>query len=189
MVDDLALGGAHGAVGAHDVLHGDDVELRARELARAALVMHVALIGAVGGAAELGHGGAALRLRVRVGDDRGGDRVLMVSGHGERDVLPAREVRRCRRDLVHGVLARLEGLRQRHAAALVGGELGELDGVGVAVRHGDGVAVRIEDLEGEAGERHGLPGLGVLLHDLDAGADRLVVQDVAQLRAVRHLLG
>ena len=90
---------------------------------------------------------------------------------------------------MHGVLARLEGFRQRHAAALVGGELGELDGVGVAVRHGDGVALRIEDLEGEAGEQHGLPSLGVLLHDLDAGADRLVVQDVAQLRAVRHLLG
>ena len=79
VVDDLALGGAHGAVGAHDVLHGDDVELRAGELARAALVMHMALIGAVRGAAALGHGGAALRLLVRVGDDRGGDRVLMVA--------------------------------------------------------------------------------------------------------------
>ena len=79
MVDDLALGGVHGAVGAHDILHGDDVELRTRKLARAALVMHVALIGAVRGAAALGHGGAALCLRVRIGDDRGGDRVLMVA--------------------------------------------------------------------------------------------------------------
>ena len=118
--------------------------------------------------------------------DREAKRVLALFGKAPKRVVPSvgdeqeyflikKDAYRRRRDLVHGVLARLEGLGERHAAALVGGELGELDGVGIAVRHGDGVAVRIEDLEGEAGERHGLPGLGVPLHDLDAGADRLVV--------------
>ena len=52
-----------------------------------------------------------------------------------------------------------------------------------------GVAVGVKDLERKARQRHHLPGGGVALHHLQPGCQGVVVRDVLQLGAVRHLLG
>ena len=82
-----------------------------------------------------------------------------------------------------------QALRQGDAAALVRHKAVERDVVWIPALLRQGVAVGVKDLERKARQRHHLPGGGVALHHLQPGCQGVVVRDVLQLGAVRHLLG
>ena len=76
-----------------------------------------------------------------------------VCGDVKPHVLVCDEVGRPGAHLADVIRAGHEGLRQRHATGLVGGEAAQRDVIGIPALLRDGLPVGVQHLEGKAGER------------------------------------
>ena len=125
-------------------------------------------------------------MRLLVGELDHGDGILV--GDIDGDILAGEQIGRYGRRFVQVVVAHLERLGQPDASLVVGGKDVDFRMTGIPDLLAYRRPVRIEQLELESGKVHALPGLRVDLHDLQAATALLVVDDVAQLRAVGHLV-
>ena len=125
-------------------------------------------------------------VRLLVGELDHGDGILV--GDIDGDILAGEQIGRHGSHLVQIVAAHLERLGQPDAPLVVGGKDVDFRMAGIPDFLAYRCPVRIEQLELEPGKVHPLSGLRIDLHDLQAATALLVVDDVAQLRAVGHLV-